>query len=111
MDKTTAELVLALKAWREAHPTATLVEIETTLDAELSKARAEMLTEMAQASRATEAETAAGAEVKCPECGGRTRRQGYRKRKLVGPHDEVSVLRRRYVKCVGCGHTFSPSGQ
>ena len=111
MDETTANLVRAMKTWRTAHPTATFEEIETTLEVELSKVRAEMLSDLANTSEAAEGQTIEGKRVTCPACGGRTQRQGYRIRKLRAPHNQDIELRRRYLKCATCGHTFSPSGQ
>ena len=111
MDETTANLVAAMKAWRAAHPTATFTEIESELEGALSKVRAEMLSDLASASAAAEGETVAGERVRCPVCGGRTQRSGYRTRKLRAPHDQEVEMRRRYMKCAQCGHTFSPSGQ
>ena len=111
MDETTAKMVEAMKAWRTAHPTATFEEIETTSEAELSKVRAEMLSDLVKTSAATEGQTADGDRLRCPVCGGRTQRQGYRTRKLRAPHNQDIELRRRYLKCATCGHTFSPSGQ
>ena len=110
MNETTANVVATMKAWRTAHPTATFEEIETTLETELSKVRAEMLSDLANTSAAAEGQTADGERVRCPVCGGRTQRQGYRTRKLRAPHNHDIELRRRYLKCAACGHTFSPSG-
>lgn len=111
MDETTRNLVAAMKAWRAAHPTATFVEIETTLEGELSKVRAEMLSDLAGASAAAEGQTVEGKRVTCPVCGGPTRQMGYRRRTLKAQHDQEVELNRRYMKCANCGHTFFPSGQ
>ncbi len=111
MDETTANLVAAMKGWRTAHPTATFEEIESTLEAELSKVRVELLSDLVSTSAAVEGQTADGERMTCPVCGGKTQQQGYRIRKLRAPHNQDIELRRRYLKCAACGHTFSPSGQ
>ena len=100
-----------MKAWRDAHPTATFREIEDALEGCLAQLRAEMLTTLASASEATEGRDEAGKGVTCPQCGQTSHRHGYRTRKLKGPHDAEVELTRRYLTCPACGHGFFPSGQ
>ncbi len=100
-----------MKAWRDAHPTATFREIEEALEGRLAQLRADMLKALASASEATEGRDEAGERVACPQCGAPSYRHGYRTRKLKGQHDAEVELTRRYLTCPGCGHTFFPSGQ
>ena len=105
-----AELQKTMKMWRTRHPTATFLEIEEALEEELAKPRAEMLSDLAGASMATEGETAVGERVVCPDCGGKAERHGHRKRDLKAAGDKAVVLNRRGLTCSQCGCTFFPSG-
>ena len=65
-----AETAIAadLRAWRRAHPDATLTEIEQALDARLEAARAVLLAEVAG--------DLPDDEARCPACGERLVRRG-----------------------------------
>jgi hypothetical protein len=110
-EEATVELRRTMKAWRDSHPQATFLQIEVALEEELSKLRAEMLSDLANASAAAEGETADGERVRCPKCGGASHRHGHRKRELKGQHDQSIRIERRVMTCARCRHTFSPSGQ
>ena len=110
-EEAAAEMRTTMKAWRDSHPQATFMQIEEALEEEVSKLRAEMLSDLANASAAAEGETADGERARCPKCGGASQRHGYRKRRLKGRHDQSIRIERRVMTCAGCGHTFSPSGQ
>lgn len=106
-----AEMRTRMKAWRDSHPQATFLQIEEALEEELSKLRAEMLSDLANASAAAEGETAEGERMRCPKCGGVSHQHGYRKRELKGRHDQRIRIERRVMTCARCKHTFFPSGQ
>ena len=89
-----------LRAWRRAHPAATLTEIEQALDARLDAARAGLLAEVAA--------DVPAAEERCPACGGRLVRRGERTRTLRTRGDAPLELTRAYLSCPACGAGLSP---
>ena len=91
-----ADLALAadLRAWRRAHPDATLTEIERALDARLAPARADLLAQLAM-------DVPEDAE-RCSECGGRLTREGTRTRTLRTQGDAPLDLTRAYLRCPVC---------
>lgn len=89
-----------LRAWRRAHPDATLTEIEQELDARLHAARAGLLAEVA-GDIPDEAE-------RCPECGERLARRGARTRTLRTSGDAPLELARPYLSCPACGAGVFP---
>ena len=99
-------LCFGLREWRARHPTATVAAIETELDQQWSRLRAQMLADLALASAA--AEVAAGGRPACPECGGPLRDEGPRERRLTTMGNEALRLRRDYATCAACGHRLFP---
>ena len=98
-------------AWRQQHPTATLREIETSIDERLAKLRAQMLQDTALASAAADLGAVAVAERPvCPDCGQRLQPRGQQVRHLTTAHEQPVVLRRRYAVCPACGAGLSPPG-
>jgi len=97
-----AETAIAadLRAWRRAHPDATLTEIERALDERLAPARAALLAEVAG--------DAPDEEERCPACGGRLTRRGVRTRVLRTQGDASVDLTRAYLACPACGAGLSP---
>src|SRR3712207_4802813 len=87
-------------AWRQQHPTATLREIETTIDERLAKLRAQMLQDTALASAAADlGAVAAAARPVCPDCGQRLQPRGQQVRHLTTAHEQPVVLTRSYATC------------
>jgi ribosomal protein S27AE len=105
------EVMHAMKEWRRQHPRATFQEIETTLDAQLARLRAQMLQDTALTSpsatvpRMTETERPT-----CPACGIQLEAQGTHTRTLVTEHDQSIELSRSYVTCPQCGAGLFPPG-
>jgi hypothetical protein len=97
---------LGLREWRALHPQATLAEIETELDRRMARVRAQMLTDLALASSATDVQ--AEAPPVCPQCGGRLRDEGVRARTLVTLHNEPLTLERDDATCSQCGSRVFP---
>ena len=104
-----AETVIAaeVRAWRRAHPDATLTEIERALDERLDAARAGLLAEVA-------ADVPADEE-RCPRCGERLVRRGTRTRTLRTRTrtlrtrgDAPLELTRAYLRCPACDAGLSP---
>jgi hypothetical protein len=89
-----------VRAWRRAHPEATLTEIEQRLDAGLRQARADLLAEVAA--------DAPDDVLRCPGCGGRLVRRGERTRTLRTPGDVPLPLTRSYGWCPACAAGVFP---
>jgi YgiT-type zinc finger domain-containing protein len=102
------ELGERMRAWRRAHPKATMYEIEVELDAQITVLRAQMLAETATGG-SSEAE---GAEeyLVCPACKGKMVKEGKRQRRLKTSGDQEVVLERVYMRCSQCGYGVFPPG-
>ncbi len=96
------QVVSAMRTWREAHPRATLAEIERELDRQLRAVRVQVLVDVAQA----------GADElgSCPHCGGRLSRRGTHERTLTTDGDEALALNRSYAWCPACENGLFPPG-
>jgi ribosomal protein S27AE len=104
-----AEIVSGMKEWRLAHPRATFAEIEEAVDAKFDAARARLVGELAQASRAADQGGQAEADrARCPDCGGRLRPRGRGERAVVVRGGEEVRLRRDYAVCPACGTGVFP---
>lgn len=97
---TVAAVETDVRAWRAAHPRATLTEIEQALDARLDPARAALLAEVASDLGVD--------EPRCPDCGGPLVGRGARTRTLRAGGDAPLVLTRPYLTCPACGAGVSP---
>jgi YgiT-type zinc finger domain-containing protein len=100
------ELGERMRAWRRAHPKATLYEIEAEMDAQIAVLRAQLLGETAVAG-ADEAAREVGV---CPVCQGKLVKDGKRTRKLKTTGDQEVVLERVYMRCPECGYSVFPPG-
>ncbi|MBA2556227.1 MAG: zinc ribbon domain-containing protein [Chloroflexi bacterium] len=89
-----------VRAWRRAHPRATLTEIERELDTRLRAARAALLAEVAGDGEADDA--------RCPTCGGPLVTRGQRARTLVTDGDATLPLTRADATCPACGTGLFP---
>jgi hypothetical protein len=97
--------------WRRQHPTATMREIETAIDAHLAKVRAQMLQDTALASPTADLAGVPEPERPvCPACGQRLRLRGQRTRRLTTSHDQSVALTRSYAECPACGAGLFPPG-
>lgn len=105
------EVMHAMKEWRRQHPRATLQEIETALDVQLARLRAQMLQDTALTSARADLPTMSEAErPTCPTCGVRLEAQGSQRRTLVTEHDQPVQLSRSYATCPQCGAGLFPPG-
>jgi len=103
------EVMHALTEWRRQHPRATLTEIETALDAQLARLRAQMLQDTALTSPSATVPTMAETErPTCPACGCKLSAQGTQTRTLVTEHDQPIELSRSYATCPQCGAGLFP---
>jgi hypothetical protein len=105
------DAMAGMKQWRLEHPKATLEEIEAALDERLSKLRARMLQDAAQASAAAEWTNAPAEERPvCPDCQVPLISRGKEARRLVTEGDRPLQLQRSQGTCPRCRRAFSPSG-
>ncbi len=103
------ELFVGLREWRELHPRASLAEIEAELDRRLSRVRAQMLADLALASRAAEVGRVDPAErPRCGACRGKLVSEGRRRRTLQTVNDQAVTLERDYATCPACGSRSFP---
>ena len=105
------ELLSEMKEWRMGHPRATFSEMETALDEQLDRQRAQMLEDLALASEVADLSILAPERrPKCPECGSALQPRGKQERHLQTEGDEEITLRRSYGVCPTCKVGFFPSG-
>lgn len=102
-----AEVLTGFRAWREAHPTASLTEIEDALDERWARARARVVEDAAVASAAARARAWAE-RPRCPACGAAMRADGQGARRLTTTGDQVLTLRRARARCPACGAGLFP---
>jgi hypothetical protein len=79
-------MLTGVKEWRQAHPRATLAEIEAAVDERLARVRARLIEDVALALR--------GPEV----------------RHLRTTYEHELALRRHYLRCPACGEALFPPG-
>lgn len=89
-----------LAAWRAAHPTATLAEIEQAVDAHLSAQRAALITDLATAQEAP--------RPTCPQCGTPMRQNGSRTVTVTTAHEGRVPLTGPQHVCPACGAGLFP---
>jgi ribosomal protein S27AE len=100
-----------MKEWRRQHPKATFQEMESALDEQLARLRAQMLQDMALTSPKADLPKISEAErPTCPACGVRLEAQGKQIRTLVTEHDQAIELSRSYATCPQCGAGLFPPG-
>lgn len=103
------EVLSGFRAWREAHPTATLSEIERALDERWARARARLVEDAAMMSAAADLGRGAPRPV-CPACGARMHADGREVRRLATSGDQTLTLRRSRARCPACGAGLFPPG-
>ncbi len=107
-----ATIAEELTAWREAHPRATLAELEAAVQAALSRLQARYLTDLVAASPSADlAATPVGERPACPQCGGRLQARGRQPRRLLTPGQATPLtITRSYAVCTACGAGVFPPG-
>lgn len=97
------EVIIGMKDWRIAHPTATFNEIEAALDERLAKVRARMLQDAALATKAADLTMVKPEErPRCPKCGQALEPHGKDMRSLTTSHQRTITLDRSYARCPAC---------
>ena len=105
----TAEIMSGMREWREAHPKATLREMEQELDHRWVRVRARMLEDMALASAAANwTTTPADQQPTCPDCGQPLQPRGADTRTLQTHGGQALTLERHYGSCPACGAGLFP---
>lgn len=99
----TQDLTTTMATWRQAHPTATLRQLEDELDARLNWLRARLLEDLALTSTAAEwrAEPVATHPC-CAQCGVPFERTGTKTRTLQTHGGQTLTLERTYGSCPVC---------
>lgn len=105
----TQDVTAEMRAWRLAHPKATLREIELELDARLQRMRARMLEDLAASSSAADWAALPAAEVpRCPACDQPLADTGAKSRTLQTHGGQALTLERPYGVCPACGAGLFP---
>ncbi len=106
-----ADLFTSMLDWRTAHPTATLTEIEQTLDARLARLRVQILQDTALASaQTTWTDAPPDQQPRCPDCAHLLQPRGSPTRHLQTHGGQELVLPRQYGCCSACGAGVFPPG-
>lgn len=104
------DILAEMDAWRAAHPTATLAEIETALDERLSALRRHLLTEtVSKSPQADWSSRPPDLRPTCPTCAVPLQPRGKRTRQLRTTGGDVT-LNRTYGRCPICGAGVFPPG-
>ncbi len=103
------EALSGMSEWRQAHPRATLADIEAETDRRLAALRARMIEDAAQASQATDLGPESARPL-CPQCKCAMVKNGKRRRCLTTRHEQTVTLERQYLVCPQCGAGFFPPG-
>ena len=106
-----AEILTGMHAWRRAHPTATLREMATAVDARLARLRARLLAAMALQRAAADWEGGQAMEQpRCPAWGVPLKPRGKQTRHLQTHGGRELTLERRYGVCPACQAGLFPPG-
>ena len=102
------ETFAVVAQWRVAHPKATLAEIEQAVDEQITRLRAQMIEQAAQASGAAASEVNQG--LVCEQCGQPLQARGRARRRWQTQGGQQVEVERTYVTCPQCGGGFFPPG-
>jgi RNase P subunit RPR2 len=98
-----------IEAWRQAHPTATLDEIESIIDTHLAPLRAKLVEATAQASHRQDWQSLEPAkQPSCATCGAPLVARGQHRRRLQTTGGASVELERTYGVCPICGQGLFP---
>jgi ribosomal protein S27AE len=103
--------VLGMNQWRQAHPKATLREIEEAVDVQMNQLRAQLIQEIVQMGEVREWSEAPQEErPRCERCGTVLVARGKQTRWLQTNGGEAVKLERSYGTCPECGQGIFPPG-
>ena len=97
-----------IKQWRDAHPRATLTEIEEAVEKELAELREAVVESLVQEGEDSAREQEAPL---CPHCQSKMVKNGKKKRRLKTKEGKTITLERQQMRCLTCGMTLFPPGQ
>jgi|tagenome__1003787_1003787.scaffolds.fasta_scaffold19367559_2 YgiT-type zinc finger domain-containing protein len=98
----------ALTTWHAAHPAASFEELETAVEEQVGRLRAQLLGERVAA--VAGAETPESPPPPCPACGTALQRRGRRARTLTARGGGTLRIERPYYTCPTCGSGLFPPG-
>lgn len=102
------DILAEMEDWRAAHPSATLIEIETALDERLSALRRRLLADtVAKSPQATWSDLPSTQRPVCPSCRVPLQPRGKRSRLLRSAGGEITI-ERTYGICPLCGQGVFP---
>lgn len=105
----THDITTEMRAWRLAHPKATLCAIEVELDARLNRMRARMIEDLALTSSAADWTATPAAEVpRCAACDQSLEATGAKSRTLQTHGAQALTMERTYGVCPACGAGLFP---
>jgi DNA repair exonuclease SbcCD ATPase subunit len=103
------QILTDIKAWRRAHPKATLREIEEEVHTRLSRLEAQVIQDAAEESERRAWSGAASSDRPvCPVCGTPLQARGHHTRQLQAAGGQNIHLRRSYGTCPTCGTGLFP---
>jgi hypothetical protein len=103
------QILTDIKAWRRAHPKATLREIEEEVHTRLSRLEAQVIQDAAQESTQRNWSGAAPSDRPvCPVCGTPLQARGHHMRLLQAAGGHTIRLTRGYGTCPTCGTGLFP---
>ncbi len=101
-------ILAEMESWRQAHPTATLAEIEAALDERLAALRRHLLADtIASSPQADWSSCAPDTRPRCPSCDLPLQPRGKRLRQLRSAGGQIT-FERTYGYCPRCGQGFFP---
>jgi ribosomal protein S27AE len=107
----TEAIITGFKEWRQAHPRATLTEIEAALDSRWAVARARLVADAALARAQADLRALPWAErPRCPDCGVVLEARGQEVRQVTTTHEQPVTLTRHRAVCPACGTGLFPPG-
>ena len=107
----TEAIISGFKEWRQAHPRATLTEIEAALDSRWAVARARLVADAALASAQADLRALPWADrPRCPDCGTVLEARVQEVRQLTTTHEQPVMLTRHRAVCPACGTGLFPPG-
>lgn len=101
------EAARTVSRWRQAHPKATMAEIEAAVDEQMTQLRARLIEEAVEVKESPKASQGERPR-QCPHCGERMQGRGKHQRHLQTQGGQRVTLTREYFTCPSCGYGFFP---